>query len=154
MFRQLTVGRAMTLAIAASALLAPLSGCARATSPAYEEPFVFTTTTLWEQDEELNGYVQPEACRRDLSDVGAPVRFVADSWLRDLFRDARVDMPNDHGTWGGAAVTPEHALVLGVLPGIYINDRLPNGLVAIAIHHERCHWTTGWQHSDWKPRQR
>jgi hypothetical protein len=144
----------MRLVIAASVLLAPLGGCAQPTSRVYKLPSALTATTLWEQDEELAGYVQPEACRRDLSDVGAPVRFVSDSWLRQLFREARVEMPNDHGIWGGAAVTPEQALAFGVPPGIYINDGLPDRLVDIALHHERCHWATGWKHSDWKPKQR
>lgn len=128
------------------AVAAFLAVCA--TPIAAQEEFTFKTSTLWDQDEELTGYVQPEACRRDLSADQTPVFYVTNRELEQLFNKARLQSA---GHSAGVYIWPPGPA--GVRPGIYVNMDMPERVQQVTLHHERCHVVAGWKHDALPPKR-
>ena len=143
-----------------AALIVLLAGCA--TAPPTEANMIqqervisrLTTRglTAWEIDK-ANDQSEPTACHRDLSSVDAPIRDLTPEVRDFIARVVAMRGQTMSAEYYGVGLSPEARahLQLNLEPGVYLDPALKPTHRAYILHHEKCHWLTGWSHTTSSP---
>lgn len=100
----------------------------------------------WDIDGKIFDEPEPTACHSDLSSVGAPIHDLTPDLYNKLNRLNLDSGGKALNRMAGISLVPRMAKFIDLEPAIYIDPRLGPLARAYVLHHERCHWLTGWAH--------